>query len=211
MDPTLALQFAQGAAAFEDKLARLPDDLDPARLTPPGTPWAWVAALRDPLARRRALARLFPHLVAPWPPLARLCERAPRLALLDRATLLRRWTLLAVAARPGVLRCCIDREARGSLQAALGPAFDALASASPLSRAVSSHAAQWTPMHWACIGYLDWTSLLQPEDAPLRRMARLSLPPGLPGATQAPREAPAEGPAARALALIDSLGLEWTC
>jgi len=211
MDPTLALQFAQTAAAFAAKLDRLPDDMDPTRLRQTRAPWSRVAALTSPLARRRALANLFTQHVAPLPPLARMRERAPRLALLDRSTLLRRWCVLAVASRPGVLRCCIDREARGNLQAQLGPAFDALASAGANGRAMSHRASSWTPLHWSCVGHLDWSTLLQPEDAPLRRMARLSLPPGLLGVAQAMREVPAESSAVQALGLIDALGLEWTC
>lgn len=204
-------QLAQAAAAFQSKLARLPDDVDPERIAQPGTPWSWLAALRNAAARQRVLARLFPQLVAPWPPLARLTERAGRIALLDRPTLLRHWCLLALAGRPGVLRCCIDRGARTALQAELGAAFEPLLSVSTRGRSVSERASIWTPAHWACVGYLDWAALLTTEDAALRRMARLSLPPGLLGVHGELRDAAADLTPATALALIDELELEWSC
>ena len=211
MNPTDPFSLAQAAAAFQHKLTRLPDDVDPERHAQPGAPWGWLTQLADAAARRQVLARLFPQLVAPWPALARLLERPARLALLDRPTMVRHWCLLALAGRPGVLRCVIEREARRSLQEALGAAFEPLLSVSTRGRTVSEHAAAWTPVHWACVGYNDWTALLQAEDAALRRMARLSLPPGLLGVHREMRETAADLTPATALALIDELRLEWSC
>jgi len=211
MTAPTAFQLAQAAAAFQAKLSRLPDDVDPERLTQPGTPWGWLASLRDPLARQRAMVRLFPKILGTWPSIDRLLERAGRVALLDRAAMLRQWCLLALAGRPGVLRCCIDRQARDALKAMLGPAFDPMAAVGTRGRAVSERAGVWTPVHWACVGYMDWTALLQTQDSGLRRIARLSLPPGLLGVHQETREAAADLTPATALALIGELGLEWSC
>lgn len=211
MTDTDPFKLAQAAAAFQSKLGRLPDDVDPERIAQPGAPWSWLASLRDTSARRRVIARLFPQLVAPWPALERLAQRPGRIVLLDRASMIRHWCLLALAGRPGVLRCCIERDARAALQAALGHAFEPLLSVSSRGRSVPERASAWTPAHWACVGYLDWTALLTTEDAALRRMARLSLPPGLLGVHGELREAAADLAPATALALIDELQLEWSC
>jgi hypothetical protein len=211
MDDSLAFRLAQGALAFEHKLAQLPDDVHPARAAQPGAPWQWIAATRDRRVRGRIVARLFPRLVAPWPPLAQLDERASRLALLDGDAVQRQLCLLALAARPGVLRGCIDRVARSALQAALGPAFEALALASRHARISAPAAACWTPQQWACAGYLDWIGMLQPQDNALRRMARLSLPPDLARVGIDLEQARRDLPAATAMARLDEMGVAWPC
>ncbi len=206
-----ALRLARSALAFQQKLAHLPVDVDAIRRRSPGSPWGWIAELGDSRARGRIVERLFPQLVAPWPALPRLSERTARLALLDRSTLLRQWCAFALAARPGVLRCCIDGAARRSLRRTLGPAFDALACVSHGGRVVSPRAALWSPLHWACVGHLDWIRLLKRDDLSLARMARLSLPPGLLAVDQHLDEAPPAATPVAALAFMDELGLEWSC
>jgi hypothetical protein len=211
MSDTLAFQWAQAASAFEAKLGRLPEDVAPERLRQPATPWAWLARLDNAQARRRAVLRLYPRFVAPWPTLQRLAGRHARLALLDRSRLLRQWCQLALAGRPGVLRCCVAREARRALRETLDGAFEPLMSVSGRGRAVPDPCNTWSPLHWACAGYLDWCALLAPEDAPLRELALLSLPPGLLGVEQALPAAPAELPPPNAQRLVDELELEWSC
>jgi hypothetical protein len=76
---------------------------------------------------------------------------------------------------------------------------------------VSQEAALWTPLHWACVGHLDWLRLLRPDDEALARMARLSLPPGLLKVERRRAEAAPDAEPAAALALIDELELDWSC
>jgi hypothetical protein len=211
MDGTVAFRLAKHASAFQRKLARLSEDTDPARRQGSG-PWAALGAIRDSSVRARTQARLFPRLFGPWPALERLDERAPRLALLDRDRLLQQLCLLALAARPGALRCCIAREPRQALRAVLGEAFEQLLKAGQRGRAVPPAAAAWTPAHWACLGYLDWQTLLNPkEDLTLRRLAEASLPPGLLGVPANVSTVPRERTAAQAVAHLDELSLEWSC
>ena len=204
-------ELAQHALALQAKLARLCDDLDPVRAALPGSRWALVAQVHEPLARAHMVARVFADELSPWPELIRLSERAPRVALLDRHAMVRSLALLALAGRPGALRCCIDRVARDGLRELLGHAFEPLSMRLERGRAAPAGVAAWTPLHWASLGYIDWTSLMQPGDRPLQRLVQLSLPQGLLGMRAKHAAFAAEMPAPRALALIDELGLEWPC
>jgi hypothetical protein len=211
MNDSLAFRLAQAAAAFDTKLRRLGDDIAPERLQMPASPWAWLDRLADPLARRSAVVRLYRQFIAPWPSLDRLLERHARIALLGRSAQWRTWCMLALAARPGVLRCCVAKEPRRALRETLGSAFEPLMSVSARGRATTGELAAWTPAHWACAGYLDWCTLLAPDDAALRELAVLSLPPALMGVEAALAAVPADLPPAHAVKLIDELGLEWSC
>jgi len=209
MDGSVAFRLAQHASAFQLKLARLPQDTDPARQGDGAL--RCLALVTDPKARGRLVARLYPRLFGPWPSLARLDDRATRLALLDRDRLVSHLCRLALAARPGALRCCIARDVRRALQASLGDAFDGLLRGGTGGRAIPETAAGWSPLHWACLGFLDWATLLQPEDKPLRRLVEASLPPGLLGMPAACSTVPRERSAAKAVEELDRLSLEWSC
>ncbi|NRF72446.1 hypothetical protein HLB44_36405 [Aquincola sp. S2] len=203
-DPAALAAWARG---LECKLEQLPQHLhDPAR-----APWAaWLAQLPTGPARRRVAARLFEQHVAPLPPLDRLSDRDARVALLPRETLLRQLCMLALARRPGVLRCCVDGRTRAGLRSMLGDAFDALVSVGQNGRAPPEHTMRWTPMHWSCQGYYDWAGLLAQGDQALRRIVRLSLPPDLLDVRRA-QLPPADLRAAPAVGIMNDLSLEWSC
>ncbi len=204
-------ELAAWARAFEDKLSTLAAHADPERLRHASPPWACVASLPDRNARQRIAARLFVRDVGPLPRLSRLLDRNARLVLLDRESLMRHLCALALARRPGVLRCCVAREVRARLRRALGCAFDALMSASHLGRARPESVTNWTPVHWTCVGYFDWTHLLEKDDSALRRIVRLSLPSTLLGMQALRRLAPADFTAQRAVELMVEHGVEWSC
>jgi hypothetical protein len=203
--------LAEHALAFQRKLAAFTDHIDPRRLNAPGAYWAWLGQLPDADMRRRIATRLFEQNVASLPPLERLADRHARLVLLSREVIVRQLCTLALARRTGALRCCIDKDVRAGLREALGPNFDILAMASDRGRPLIGSAVRWTPMHWSCLGYFDWTILLQPDDGALRRIARMSLPRGLLGMNKLYAAARADLKPARAVALMDELGLEWSC
>ena len=210
MEALQPFDLAQAALALEHKLAALSEHMDPRRLHA-GSAWAAIDRLPDAPLRRRLAARVFLQRVGPWPALARLHDRPARLVMLDGPGIVRQLCLLALAGRPGALRGCVDREVRTGLQAALGPAWDTLATVAERGRIVGQAATAWTPLHWACLGYCDWTGLLQRGDSALRRLVRLSLPPGLLGVRRRLRALQPDLPPAQALALLDELGLEWPC
>lgn len=195
-------ELAEGALAFEAKLRALPGDLHADWQRDADSPWALLLQLPEGPARERAAAGLFAAHCGPLPALPRLLDAAGAWVLQDRPTLTRLFCALAIARRPGVLRCCIEKSARLALRAALGEWFGRLAALAPSGRGVPAQVAHWSPMHWACIGYWDWATLLQPDDGPLRRMARLSLPRGLLGTGAARGAAAPDWPAAQALAWL---------
>jgi hypothetical protein len=204
-------RLAEHALAFQRKLAAFGDHVDPRRLSAPGDYWTWLGQLPDAGMRQRIAARLFERSVAVLPPLERLADRHARVVLLSREVILRQFCTLALARRPGALRCCIDRDVRAGLREALGPNFEILAMAADRGRPLGEPAVRWTPMHWSCLGYIDWSLLLQRDDQALRRIARMSLPRGLLGMNKLYPVARADLKPARAVALMDELGLEWSC
>ena len=203
-------QLADCAREFEAKLMALATHADPERLQRRFPLWACVATWSDPGVVRRVSDRLFALDIGALPPLGRLLDRHARLALLDRESLLRQLATLALARRPGVLRSCVAREARGDLRRVLGDAFDALMSISQLGRPRSERVAHWTPGHWAWVGYFDWTGLLQNDDAALRRTVRMSLPATLFSMKNL-RLVAADFSQDDALALMADHGMEWSC
>jgi hypothetical protein len=177
-DPEPAV-LATLALAFEQRVDRLPDSLDPswrgssalcslADVLPPGGP------------RRATMLRVFRGWCGPLPALTDLAPAAGRLALLERIALLGHLCVLAVMARPGALRCCVEKRPRQALQQALGPVFDTLRDVSQSGGALPAHAAAWTPMQWACVGYLDLVRARLWPHRSVRRLVRLALPKAWP-------------------------------
>jgi hypothetical protein len=168
-------RLAELALAFQRRVEQLPDSADAS--------WPALAGLRPmfeqvcegPL-RRRALLSLFRHRCGPLPGLQALDTPAGRLALTGRLQLLSRLSALALLSRPGVLRSCIERHSRQSLEAALGPAIGALREAWHEGPAVPGHVAAWVPIQWACVGYADLTRIGAWPHRSLRRLVRLALP-----------------------------------
>lgn len=168
-------RLADLALAFQHRVEQLPDGADAS--------WpAWAELrpvfeqMRDGPQRRRALLSLFRQRCGPLPGLQALDTPAGRLALTDRLQLLSRLCALALLSRPGVLRCCIERRTRQSLEAALGPAIGALRESWHDGPAVPGAVAAWVPIQWACVGYADLSRARAWPHRSLRRLVRLALP-----------------------------------
>lgn len=177
-DATLAAQpearavaLVEVARAFEARMATLPADVHPGWGLPPAI---------DPQGEARQRAAAMAWLEARCgglPMVERLLEPAARWVLLPRAALLQHLVGLALARRPGVLRCCLDRERREALKAAVGELWaplwtQALEGGDPPDEVLI----HWNAEQWSCQGYVDWIQLLGPQDGVLRRCVRLQLP-----------------------------------
>jgi hypothetical protein len=144
-------QLAALAQALGKKLARLSADTDAEQLrqlraTPP---WAIFAscgvsetALGDAdnastAVFRRLQTGLFLKHIGGLPALATLLQPSAQLALLPLERIQSQLCALALACRPGVLRCCIDKTVRQGLQLVLGPAFAPLSMLSRHGRPVA--------------------------------------------------------------------------
>lgn len=167
--------MAQLALAFQRRLEHLPEGADPS--------WSAWAAVRPTLAqltpgaaRRRVMVSLFSRHCGPLPEVQALATPGGRLALLDRLPLLSRLCALALLSRPGVMRCCVERRTRQSIEAALGPAIGALRASAHEGPVVPAHVAAWMPIQWACVGYADLCRVGAWPHRGLRRLVRLALP-----------------------------------
>lgn len=132
------------------------------------------------LARHRLHRRLAALLCGGEPAPQALLSPLGRWCVLPPAELERHLMGLALALRPGVLRCCVHRPVRQALWSALGSAVEPL-------RALGAHAAApprdqlgWMPSQWACIGYGDLAQARLWPGRCLRRWVRLRLPCQLP-------------------------------
>jgi hypothetical protein len=206
-----AAQLVRCALAFEHKLHGMADDLDPEWQEALQPQWGFLDELHSGAARRQALVRVLGARLGGLPALRRLLEPAPQLALLDRPSLLKRLCILALARRPGMLRCCIERPVRHALQSALGDDFDTLVALSRSGSPYHHESIGWSPMEWACTGYFDWATMLLDDDAALRRIVRLSLPRGLLHTIDEYRPVPAQIKPIRALGALAEAGLAWPC
>lgn len=204
-------KLAELALALEAKVAAMPEHLDPARRQNPASSWSRLVDVDDPLVRRRLTARLFLTRVAAWPSLNRLADPVSRLVLLPREALVAQLCALALARRPGAIRCLVDRVARIPFEDVLGTAFERLQSIAAQGSVMPEPVTRWTPMHWACVGYFDWVRLMQRNDQPLRRIVRMSLPPGLLAMQRKQRIARADVSAPQALQRLAELGVPWPC
>jgi len=203
-DPALLAALAR---AFAQRLDRLPDTLDASWHEASRTA-TMVAGLPPGAARQRVMLRLFERWCGPLPALADLATPAGRLGLLERGPLLSRLCALALLARPGVLRCCVERNTRQALQRALGPVFDALNQASQGGVPVPPALAQWSPIEWACAGYTDLSQARAWPQRSLRRLARLALPAQWPLPRGAAALPPVQLSAPLALRRLDTLFAE---
>lgn len=145
------------------------------------------------------------------PAATNLAAAEVQVALQGREQVVRSLARLALARRPGVLRCAVEREARQALRAVLGEAYAAVMAHSGRGRPVPSDVLRWTEMHWACVGYHDWATLLRPQDSLWRRMVRLSLPRGLLGMRARRRLAPADLKVRQAMQVLSETGQAWPC
>lgn len=198
------MRLAGLALAFQRRVEQLPDGADAS--------WPALAGLRpvfeqmeEGSLRRRALLSLFRQRCGPLPGLQALDTPAGRLALTGRLQLLSRLSALALLSRPGVLRCCVERRSRQSLEAALGPAIGALREAWHEGPAVPGYVAAWVPIQWACVGYADLTRIGAWPHRSLRRLVRMALPAQwpLPAGTRA--MPPVHLPTDEALRRVESL------
>jgi hypothetical protein len=212
MTMAAAEQLAAWAVSFDGKLRGLVDDLDASWQDELLGPWAFLEAL-PPESAASLWPRLWRDRMAPeggLPALGRFADPLPRLGLLPRGELLQRLCTLALARRPGVLRCCIDRTVRAPLQRALGEHFAPLAAMSARGRPVEAGQAAWTPVQWACVGFSDWSAALSADDGPVRQMVRWSLPRTAVDEVLASPVA-AERNVAASLAALAEADVEWPC
>lgn len=206
-------QLAAWAVAFDGKVRGLVDDVDASWEDELLAAWGFLDGLSaeqvGPLWPRLWRDRLKTR--GGWPPLGRFAEPMPRLGLLSRGDLLHRLCTLALARRPGVLRCCIDRSVRAPLQRALGDTFTPLMTMSARGRPVEAELASWTPVQWACVGFADWTAGLGPDDDAVREIVRWSLPrAALDGVLEA-APVPAERDLPEAMTALAEAEVTWPC
>jgi len=199
-----AASLAGLALSFERRLDALPETIDAS--------WQATSDLRSLVkgmpagpARRRVTLQLFRRWCGPLPALADLAAPGGRLALHARMPLLGRLCALALLSRPGVIRCCVERDVRQALEQGLGEAFGLLRELSDGGPPVSSYAASWAPMQWACAGYADLVRERAWPHRSLRRLARLALPAEWPIPTSGPAVPAVHVPTHAALARLEAL------
>lgn len=173
--PAGPAELARLALVFQRRLDRLPEGIDDG--------WTALKALRpaidqvpDGPARRRLMLTLYRRWCGPLPDLRLLATPGGRLALQGRLGLLSRLCAVALAGRPGVLRCCVEIRARQALEGALGPAMASLRESARQGAVVPAHVAAWSPIQWACVGYADLALAGAWPHRGLRRLVRLALP-----------------------------------
>ncbi|WP_374568180.1 hypothetical protein [Ideonella sp.] len=203
-------QLAEWAVALGTRLEGLHLDLDAEWRDEIMPTWRFADALA-PAQVRRLMPRLWAQRLGGLPPLERLAEPLPRLCLLPRTEVLSRLCTLAIARRPGVLRCCIDRDARAHLRAALAASFEPLMVVSRLGKPVDSTVANWSPVVWACIGWADWCAALPPADGLARELVRLSLPRRMLDGLAGSVGVPAERQVPQAIEMLAEAGVVWPC
>jgi hypothetical protein len=165
-----------GAWRFQERLGGWAAELDPSWRESRLAQHLLAFADAPAPARLRVSSAVFAHWCGPLPQPATLVDGAGALALCRREELLARLCALALALRPGVLRCCVDARARALLRRALGDSFDSLRQQAQGGRAVAANVARREPIAWACTGYRD---LVRAELLPwrsVRRFVRVSLP-----------------------------------
>jgi hypothetical protein len=199
-----AASLAGLALAFERRLEVLPAAIDAS--------WQTLAELRslaaglpEGPARRRVTLRLFRRWCGPLPALTDLAAPAGRIALHERVPLLGRLCALALLSRPGVIRCCVERNARQALEHGLGATFGLLREQAHGGPPVPAYAAGWTPMQWACTGYADLVRARAWPHRSLRRLARLALPADWPIPTGGAAMPAVHVPTQTALTRLDAL------
>lgn len=211
--PAAPEQLAAWAVSFDGKLRGLVDDLDASWQDELLGPWSFLDAL-PPESAAALWPRLWRDRMAPsggLPALRRFADPLPRLGLLPRGELLQRLCTLALARRPGVLRCCIDRTVRAPLQRALADNFAPLVAMSARGRPVEAEQAAWSPVQWACVGFADWSAALSAQDEPVRQLVRWSLPRAAVDGVLAAAPVAAERNVAVSIAALAEAEVEWPC
>lgn len=203
--------LAELAANFQRRLSNLGAQMDPSWSAPLRRKWPVLQCMNDPALSNATLRVLLLHECPSVPEAARLSTPEGYVTLLPRDALHQALAALALACRPGVLRCCIDRDARASLAGALGGFFEPLLAMSGLGAPVSAEAAAWSPLHWTCRGCVDWMAMTRPDDELLRRLVCLSLPAGLLGMHRRGARARAQWRPPRALGHLRASGVTWPC
>ncbi|HEX6703352.1 MAG TPA: type III secretion protein HrpB4 [Albitalea sp.] len=202
---------AEWSQHLQHKLFALEAHLDDSWRVLVGKRWPALAQVPDGRLQGRLLGTLLLRRCRAVPSALRLAAPEIRLCLLERTNALRSLAVLALVRRPGALRCCIDRGAKAALHDALGPLLGPLEGLSGSGRPVDADAAGWSPLHWACLGYVDWLKLLQPEDELFKRLVRLSLPARLLDMRVRRRAAPPELPPRQALQVLKDAEAHWPC
>jgi hypothetical protein len=203
--------LAAACRSLEHKLLTLADHADPSWQEVHPKRWPVLHQVPAGEARSSLLARLLLADASGRLSAQRLQTPEGRLALAGREAVVRNLCALALACRPGAVRCCIDRTAKQALAAVLGELFGVLQASSPHGRAVRHDVAAWSPLHWACLGYLDWLKLVGPEEPLLRRVVHMSLPRHLLGMATRRRWARRERAPRAALQALHEAGGAWPC
>jgi hypothetical protein len=208
--PPTPASLAAACRALEAALQSLPARMHASWQAPLAARWPVLDVVADEAARGRLAARLLVDECGGMPPADAVMLPEASVATADVATLLRNLCVLALACRPGALRCCVEREAKAALMRAVGNAGDALWSLSGQGRPVSSESAGWLPLEWACLGYVDWLLLPAGCHRLLRRLLAVSLPCGLLGMARR-RGAHRDVAPAAALRMLRDAGGAWPC
>jgi Bacterial type III secretion protein (HrpB4) len=209
----LVAKWAALARAVDHKLQSLVMDLDPDRAKKFDLMWPPLSSFGNTRLmssnRGNAILKILISHCGGMPLLTEFNPSSARLALLPRAEIHVQLCALAIARRPGVLRCCVDKQARQSLQASLGSRLSALKVLSLSSQQVSPESANWRPMRWVCIGYRDWCETIAPRTPTIHRMVALSLPEAMLHEVLAAPAEPAEHGVVVALQRLETQGVAW--
>jgi hypothetical protein len=209
----VAATWAVLAQAVDCKLQRLYTDLDPDRAKKFRLTWPFFASFGDTettsLNRSNVVLKILISHCGGLPMLTEFNPSAARLALLSRPEIHVQLCALAIARRPGVLRCCVDKQARQSLQAALGSTLFALNALSHSGQRVAPASANWQVLRWVCIGYRDWYETIAPQASTIHQMVALSLPEAMLYEVLAAPAEPAEHGAVAALERLETQGVAW--
>jgi hypothetical protein len=210
---TTATSLAALAQSVEHKLRFFNADLDPDRAKALLKKWPFVAGLSPPAqasaSERKVWLQMTVQQCGGLPPLVEFSHSAARLALLPRVEIHTQLCALAIARRPGVLRCCIDKQKRLALRTALGPTFLALNTLARSSKAVSILVTDWPVLRWVCVGYRDWYDTIAPKVPTIHQLVALSLPELTLAEVMESRSEPAEYGAGAAVKLLATQGLSW--
>jgi Bacterial type III secretion protein (HrpB4) len=171
-----AAQALACAFRFQERLDEWPAHIDPSWREGRIARHLMVFAEMSELARRRAALVVYQRWCGPLPQPGALVLCGGALGLCGRDELLARLCSLALALRPGVLRCCVDGRVREMFRRALGESFELLRAQVQGGRPVPARVARLEPLTWACVGYRDAVRAGLLPARGLRRLVRLALP-----------------------------------
>lgn len=206
--PVDAQTLARLADRFELRVATLAENIDESWRVTGADSSVWLERpgnLGDMAERKRQLSRFYLRCCGGWPSLLDLAQPASRLSLLEREPLHRRLCALALLARPGAVRSCVERNVREALAASLGPAYARLREMSVVGVPLPADAAAWSPLEWACVGYADLAHVDAWPHKSLRQMVRLTLPQRWTIDRSRKYHPRAQLPASQALERLDAL------